>query len=244
MLGTEAGGSLTAVLLFYWGAAWWHWLTLPLAAFAGALGATAFIFHLTVRRRSAGLETLLLAGFAVNAFAGALTSLVLTLALEDYQKAGAVMHWLLGGFAAKGWEHAGMAAVPTAVGLILAFRLAPQLDVVALGEDVAASLSVDMRTLRRAAIVAIAVLVGGAVAVAGAIPFVGLVVPHVTRLIAGPRHRRLLALSVINGMSLMLLADLAARTVRAPTELEVGILTSLLGAPFFIWLLLGQRRRS
>jgi iron complex transport system permease protein len=110
--------------------------------------------------------------------------------------------------------------------------------VLALGDEVATSLSVDVRKLRRAAIAGIALLVGAAVAVAGALPFVGLVVPHFTRLLVGPRHRRLVVVSAVNGVTLTVLADLAARTVRAPAELEVGILTSLIGAPFFLWLLL------
>jgi len=242
VLGTEAGGSFGAVLLFYFGAAYWHWLSLPLAAFVGALGATAFIFVLAARGPTRTIEFLLLAGFAVNALAGALSSLVVSLSLEDYQKTGAIMHWLLGGFAGKGWEHVWMAAPPMVAGFALVIWLAPRLDVLALGEDVAASLSVDMRFLRRASIVAIAVLVGTAVAVAGAIPFVGLVVPHFTRLIAGPQHRRLVWLSTINGMSLVMLADLVARTIRAPAEIEVGILTSLIGAPFFLVLLLSQKK--
>jgi iron complex transport system permease protein len=239
VLGTEAGGSLAAVLAFYVGAAYTHWLTLPLAAFAGALAATTFIFYGATRRARGSTETLLLAGFALNALLGAGTSLVVSLMLEDYQKAGAVMHWLLGGFAAAGWEHLRMGAAPAAAGLLLAWRLCPRLDVLALGEDVAATLSVDMRRLKGLAIVCVAALVGTSVSIAGALPFVGLVVPHLTRLAAGPAHRRLLGLSVLNGMSLVVLADLLARTIRAPGELEVGILTSLIGAPFFVAMLLG-----
>jgi iron complex transport system permease protein len=243
VLGTEAGGSLAAVITFYLGAAYAHWLTLPLAAFAGALAATGFIFRAASRGPGASLETLLLMGFAVNAMLAAATSLVVSLVLEDHAKAGAVLHWLLGGFTAKGWEHLAMGAVPAAVGLALALRLAPRLDVLALGEDVAATLSVDVRRLRLAAVVAIAALVATAVGIGGTLPFVGLLVPHLTRLASGPKHRLLIVVSALNGMTLVVLADLLARTLRAPSEIEVGVLTSLVGAPFFLALLF-QRARA
>jgi len=242
VLGTEAGGSLAAVLVFYLGAQHTHWVTMPLAAFLGALAATTLVFRLASRTLRMPMETLLLTGFALNALFGALTSLVISLSLEDYQKAGAVLHWLLGGFAAKGWEHVAMGILPVTAGLAMLFALAPRLDVLALGEEVAASLSVDLVRLRRIAVIAMAILVGAAVAVGGAIPFVGLIVPHATRRLVGPSHRRLLVLSTLNGMTLVVIADLIARTIRAPAELEVGILTSLLGAPFFLMLLKRKRR--
>ncbi len=237
ILGTEAGGACGAALLFYAGAATWHWLTLPVAAFTGCLITTAGIFAVASRLRTPNLEFLLLVGFAFNALASALTSLIVSLTLEDYQKAHGVMHWLLGGFDGKGFEHVAMAVPPLLFGIFWMTRLAPRLDVLALGEHQASNLSVDIRALRRGAIASTALLVGTAVAVAGAVPFVGLVVPHFTRLLVGPTHRRLILVSALNGMTLMLVADLVARTVRAPAELQVGILTSLLGAPFFLWLL-------
>lgn len=241
VLGTEAGGSLAAVLVFYFGAQRFHWLMLPAGAFCGALLATAGIFRLARGQLRLSMETLLLTGFALNALFAAMTSLVISLSLEDYQKAGAVLHWLLGGFASKGWEHVIMGVGPISIGLAALFVLAPRLDVLALGETVAASLSVDLIRLRRVSIAILAVLVGAAVAVGGAIPFVGLIVPHVTRKLVGPSHRQLIALSTVNGMTLVLVADLIARTIRAPIELEVGILTSLLGAPFFLFLLREKR---
>lgn len=242
VLGVEAGGTLAAVIVFYFGAAWVHALALPAAAFIGALAAAAFVFVAVAQRVFATTDTLLLVGFALNALLASATSLVVSLVLEDYQKAGAIMHWLLGGFAAKGWEHVLMGLVPIVIGLSLAQRLASRLDVLALGEDVATTLSINVRRLKTLAIIAVAALVGSAVSIAGTIPFVGLLVPHLTRLVVGPQHRRLLWFSVVNGMTLLIAADLAARTLRAPAELEVGILTSMLGAPFFVALLLKQAR--
>ncbi len=244
VIGTEAGAALAAATVYYVTATTIaHWFVVPAAAFAGALVATIVMFHWAARRALA-LGTLLLAGFALNALLGSLTSLVVSLILEDQQKAHAVLHWLLGGFQARGVEHALSALPGVVIGLWLAMRAARRLDVLALGEDVATTLAVDVPRLRRLSVVAIALLAGTAVSVGGPLPFVGLVVPHLTRLYAGPSHRRLLALTAMNGVTLVVLADLIARTVRAPAEMEVGILTAMLGAPFFLWLLFKQNGRE
>ena len=244
VMGSEAGASLMAAIVFNAGAAYIHWLTLPLAAFAGALAATSALYALAgARRTRAGvfgtsLATLLLAGFALNALFSASTSLFVSLLLEDQERAAAAMHWLLGGFAGKGFEHVTLILPPLALGLTLAWRLSPRLDGLQLGEEVASSLTIDLKKLQRHAFVVIALLVGAAAAVAGAVPFLGLIVPHWSRRFSGPHHRPLLLVSAINGGSLLVIADLLARILRAPRELEVGILTALLGAPFFLWLLL------
>ncbi len=245
ILGTEAGASLAAAFAFHAGLAFAAWWTLPLAAFGGALASTAVLFALArrgERNRPTPLATLLLAGFALNALLGAGTSLLLSLLLEDFQRSSAALHWLLGGFAGKGAEHIPTIALPAVLGFALAVRLAPRLDALSLGEDVAQSLAVDLASMRRATFGAVALLVGGAAAVSGAVPFVGLVVPHLTRSMAGPRHGTLLVLSTVNGATLMLLCDLVARTIRSPRELEVGVITALLGAPFFLALLLRKDR--
>jgi iron complex transport system permease protein len=243
IVGTESGGALAAVIVFYSGTALASSYTLPLAAMFGCAAATVVVFLAGNVAGWQRLENLLLAGFALNTLLGAATSLTISLSLEDYQKSAAMMHWLLGGFQARGWEHAGIGVALTAVGAMCAWRLAPRLDILALGEEHASTLAVDTKKLRAQSIAVIAVLAGGAVAIAGAIPFVGLVVPHISRLLIGPGNRRLLLLSIINGMTLILVADILARTVRSPAEMEVGIVTSLIGAPYFLWLLLRQQRR-
>lgn len=245
VLGTEAGGSLAAAFVFYAGWAFVHWSILPLAAFVGALGASLSV--MVVARRAAGaavatpVGTLLLAGFAMNALLGAGTSLLVVLSLEDPRHAAQALAWLLGGLAARGWEHVAMALVTCLVGAVLILPLGARLDVLSLGEATAASLAVKPQALRRRCLLAMAVLVGGAVSVAGAIPFVGLVVPHAMRRLAGPRHTPLVILSALNGASLVLIADWAARSLRSPAELQVGILTAFVGAPFFLALLLARR---
>ena len=241
ILGTTSGGSLVASAMFFYGSAYDHWYTLPIGAFMGAAAATYLLFMISKRFFGFQVQSLLLAGFALNALLGACTSFVISLMLEDQQKAASVMHWMLGGFAARGIEHFMMVLPTFLIGALLANHITKKLDILALGEEKAQTLNVNLKVLWHISIVSIALLVGGSVAVAGAVPFIGLVVPHITRMLFGPKHRQLLWLSAINGASLVLLMDLLARTLMSPKEIEVGVLISLFGAPFFIWLLLNQK---
>jgi iron complex transport system permease protein len=240
--GTESGGVLAAVIAFYTGAAFASPYSLAAVAISGAALSTLAVFFLMRVNGWQKLETLLLAGFALNTLFGAGTSFTLSLALDDHQKSAAMMHWLLGGFQARGWEHVAVGAVLLSVGGLWAGTLAKKLDILSLGEEQASTLGIDTKNLRTQSILAIGVLVGGAVAIAGAIPFVGLIVPHTTRMLVGPHNKRLLFCSLLNGASLVVIADAVARTLRSPSEIEVGIVTSLIGAPYFLWLLLRKRR--
>ena len=240
--GTESGGVLAAVIAFYTGAAFASPYSLATVAICGAAVSTMAVFFLMRVNGWQKLETLLLAGFALNTLFGAGTSFTISLALEDHQKSAAMMHWLLGGFQARGWEHVSVGLLILVVGVYWASRLSKKLDILSLGEEQATSLGVDTKKLRTQSILTIGVLVGGAVAIAGAIPFVGLIVPHTTRLLVGPHNRRLLFCSLLNGATLVIIADALARIMRSPSEMEVGIVTSLIGAPYFLWLLLRKRR--
>ncbi|MEZ4743945.1 MAG: iron ABC transporter permease [Bdellovibrionota bacterium] len=241
ILGTSSGATLTAAVVFYLGTANNHWLTIPIAAFFGAIFSTSFVFNLAKKTVNWDIEHLLLTGVALSSLFGALTSLIISLSLEDYQKTAATMHWMLGGFSARGWEHIKIAIFPFIIGLILTFKLSGPLNVLVFGEEVAKNLSVNIAQLRKKSILAISLLVGTSVSVAGALPFIGLVIPHITRKLVGPEQKRLLLISALNGASITILADLIARTIRSPLEFEVGILTSLLGAPFFLWIILSRK---
>jgi iron complex transport system permease protein len=237
ILGATSGASLAAALVFYTlgtGLVWW---LLPAAAFGGALFALVLLVAIMGRRGGWALEHMLLGGFALNAVLAALTSLVISLSLEDARRAPAMMHWMMGSLAYKEPRQVLFALIPCLGGLTMGLALTRRLDVMTLGEDVARVLSVDLARLKMATIVAVALLIGSAVSVAGAIPFVGLVVPHITRLLVSPRHRPLFWASVVNGVTLVLVADLFARTAIAPREMQVGVLIALLGAPFFLALL-------
>ena len=242
VLGTEAGGSIAAALAFMLGWAHEYPMFLPIAAFVGAIATT--LMALAVAKRSQSHESitsstthLMLSGFAINALLGAGTSYLITMTLEEPGRSGRALSFLIGGLAAKGYEHVLISGVTLAIGLAIGLRVASALDVLSLGEETAQSLSIDLTRLRRQTIGVIGLLVAGAVAAAGALPFVGLIVPHISRRLIGAGHRGLVALSAIQGATLVLTADLAARWMRAPIELPASILTSAFGATFFLLLL-------
>ena len=241
IIGVTSGASFAASFTFYFGAIAMHWLTLPLAAFSGAMISCLVIFLIAKSKPDWSLADLLLSGFALSTLFSAMTAFFLSMILSDYQKSTALMSWLMGGFSAKSWEHLSMLLVPVMVGLFIVQRVIGQLDIFSMGEEIATTLSVSTEQLKMHAIFAIALLVGGVTAIAGGIPFVGLVVPHITRELFGSMHKKLWFWSMINGWSLLIIADLCARTFRVPEEIEIGILTSMIGAPFFLFLLIRKR---
>ncbi|OPF73403.1 heme ABC transporter permease [Streptomyces antioxidans] len=214
--------------------------TVTVCAFLGGL-LTAFVVY--ALSRSGGrteVVTLILTGIAVNAFAGALIGLAVFRA--DNARITEITFWQLGSLAQATWPKV-LAVLPCAVaGLAVAPLYARALDLLALGERPARHLGVDVERLRRALILVVALLTAAAVAVAGVITFVGLLVPHLLRMAAGPGHRFLVPASALTGALVLLAADLAARTAAQPAELPLGVLTALVGSPFFFWLLRRTRR--
>jgi iron complex transport system permease protein len=186
---------------------------------------------------------LLLAGVALNALLGAATSFIITSNWVRVEVAREVIFWLLGGLDSRTWFHVWLAAPPIALGLIGALIFARDLDLFLSGEETAASLGVEVERVKRTILVVAALLTGAAVAVSGVVGFVGLIVPHVVRLLAGPAHRRLIPASALAGAAFLVLADLVARTALRPQEISLGVVTACCGAPFFLWLL-GRYRRE
>ncbi|MCX6130998.1 MAG: iron ABC transporter permease [Proteobacteria bacterium] len=238
IIGTTGGANLCVVALIYFGAGQEHWALQPLLAFLGALASTLLLLQLAEMPIFLGRERLLLLGFALNSIYAAVTSFILSLSLPQYGISQAISYWLLGGINGKAWLHVLMMVPGLSIGLVLAYRMSPMLDVLNLGEDIAASLSLSIANLRKLAIICLSLLVASAVAVCGGIAFVGLIVPHISRLYMGARHSRLLPISTVNGMTLLIAADTLARTLWAPEELQVGAIISLIGAPAFVFLLL------
>ncbi len=243
ILGVTSGASCFAAVTFFLGAAAHAWYVLPIAALCGAFFALTLVLAFLLRP-AISLGTLLLFGFSLSAIFGAFTTLVINLSMDDPWQFQALQFWLLGGLSARSWDHVLMGAVPGTLGLLLAGLVVRPLDVLTLGEDVASSMGVNLHRLKRVLVVAVALLEAAAVSMVGAIAFVGLIVPHITRLWIGAASPRLLRYALLNGASLLLLADTAARTLRAPGELQVGVLITLLGAPFFLVLLLQQEKRG
>lgn len=213
-----------------------------LLAFVGGLLATLIVYGVARAGGRTEVVTLLLTGIAVNAFAQA--GLAFVLFLADTASREQIVFWQLGSLAGSVWSQVAIVVPIMVVGAVVAVVLARQLDVLALGERNARHLGVDVEKLRIVAIVLVALLTGAAVAFAGIIAFVGLVVPHIIRMALGPAHRGLVIASAFGGAALLMWADLLTRTLVSGADLPIGMLTALVGGPFFFALLYQQRRRS
>jgi len=231
LLGVSSGGTAGAVVAIGLGIAGASIFVMPVCAIIGALIATGAVLMLA--RRGASTERLLLAGIALNALLAAVTSFVLSQSILSYERNAQILFWLLGGLEDRSWKHVWM-VLPTALAAILLWPLGRPMDLLSLGADEAQSLGVDVRRLRRTLLALSTGLTALATAVAGTVGFVGLVVPHILRLVLGPEHRRLVPLALIGGAAFVLACDLLAR---AAGGLRLGIVTSLVGGPFFLWLL-------
>jgi iron complex transport system permease protein len=231
LVGASAGaaiGAAAAILFGVGGGAAW---SLPLLAFAGSLGAVALVWRLA---GPGSMERLLLAGVAVSSFLSACLSLAMLARAEAFTQ---LYFWLMGGLAGRGWEHLALLAPYAAVATLGLAAYVPRLNLLGLGEETARGLGVDLARDQRAVVALAALLTAAVVSVCGMIGFVGLVVPHVARLLAGPDLRRMLPVAALLGASLLPAADLVARLAWAPVEIPVGVLTAMLGAPFFLMLL-------
>lgn len=209
--------------------------SLPVAAFIGAMTSAVFVYAVSWRPGSgASPVRMLLAGIAINAILGAVIGVLIT-AFAD--RVPAVMFWTAGSFNGRGWSHLALIAPYTIAGMLLALLLVPRVRILELGDDAASTMGVPVERTRLLAFAAASLLAGSAASVAGLVGFVGLIVPHVVKLILGS-NRLVLPISAFAGAALLLWSDLAARTVLAPSELPVGVITGLLGGPYFIYLLM------
>jgi len=213
-----------------------------LLAFLGGLGATLLVYAVARAGGRTEVVTLLLTGIAINAFAQA--GLAFVLFLADTASREQIVFWQLGSLAGSLWSEVVVVLPVLVIGTVLALMMSRQLDLLALGERNARHLGVDVERLRIVAIVLVALLTGVAVAFAGIIAFVGLVVPHIIRMSLGPAHRGLLLASSVGGGALLAVAYLLTRTLVSGADLPIGMLTALVGGPFFFGLLYQQRRRS
>lgn len=240
LVGASSGAALGAVVVFYFGL-FGGALAVPAGGFIGAMAALALLYALA--GRSVDAMTLILAGVAINAFAGALTSLALNLAPSPWA-ALEIVFWMLGSLADRSMSHVVFAAPFVAAGLVLVLTAGRALDALSLGQDTARSLGFSPRATTFRVILGTGLAVGGMVSVTGMIGFVGLVVPHLLRPWIGHHPSRLLLPSALAGAAVLLAADILVRMpVRGP-ELKLGVVTALIGAPFFLHLILKTRRSS
>jgi iron complex transport system permease protein len=242
IVGAGAGAVLGGVIALVAGWSARSVITLPLLAMLGALLALALVYLMATRGGVTPVSTLLLAGVAVSALLGAVSTLLLSLNIVNWQIAQDIVFWMMGGLDARTWTHVWLCAPFVLLGLVAALVQTRDLDLLQLGEETAASLGVDIESSKRMLTLTAAILTGAAVAVAGMIGFVGLLVPHAVRLILGPANRSLLLASAVTGGAFLVLCDILARTIHPPNEIRLGIVTALFGGPLFIFLLLRQYR--
>lgn len=242
LVGVSSGSALAAALVIVLGHRFHReagpipFPALPVAAFAGALTATFLLYAIATRRGRTSIATMLLAGVALMALASSGTGFLAF--MSDDRQLRDLSFWTLGSIGGATWTKFAVVGPVIGAALVLAPMLARALNGLVLGEAEAFHLGIAVERSKRLSIVAVAVLVGSAVATAGLISFVGLVVPHVVRLLVGPDHRILLPVSALLGGALLVFADILARIAVAPAELPIGIVTAFIGAPYFLWLLL------
>lgn len=241
LVGASSGAALGAVLVFYFGFATGTAMLVPVGGVLGALAALGILYLLAGRNPS--IVTIILAGVAISAFCGALTSLALNLSPSPYA-ALEIVFWMLGSLTDRSMAQVWFVLPFMGVGWLLVASTWRALDALALGEDTAATLGFSMRSVTLRAILGTGLAVGAAVSVTGVIGFVGLVVPHLMRPLVGQRPASLLLPSALGGAALVLAADLVVRLPVNGPELKLGVVTALLGAPFFLWLILRARREA
>jgi len=242
VVGVSSGAALGAAASITLGLASFGVWTTPVFAFLGGLTAVLAVYLLSRSGGRTEVVTLLLTGIAINAIAGAGMAFLTFLGTTSTREQ--IVFWQLGSLNGALWSHSALVAPLVALGIVVALVVAPSLDLFALGERTARHLGVNVELLRIVVIVTVAVLVCAAVAFAGIIGFAGLVVPHLMRMLIGPAHRPLVIVSAVGGALLLALADLVARTAVPLADLPIGMITALVGGPFFLWLLVRTRRRS
>jgi iron complex transport system permease protein len=240
IVGVSSGAALGAIaVIILGGGAALGGLGVSAAAFLGALIVALLVYRLARIGPTVQVATLLLAGIAVAAVISAVISLIMAFSGEEIRS---IYFWLLGGLGARGWKAVAVAGPLVAVGIGMAAVFRHDLNLLALGEERASQLGLDVERFKRTAVAAGALLAAAAVAAAGVIGFVGLMTPHLLRLVLGADHQRLIPAVILGGAVFLVLADLSARTVLSPQEIPVGAVTALLGGPFFLYLLRREKR--
>jgi len=239
LVGSSGGAALGAVSVLYFSTTLWHAQLVPIAGMAGSLVATLLVYLLA--GRSTGITNLILAGVAVNALATACLSLLLNLAPSPYAAQELIL-WTLGDLTDRSLKDLWLLLPCTALGWVLLIGIGQQLNTLTLGETTATSLGINVQRLRWRVFLAVSLAVGAAVSIAGMIGFIGLVVPHLLRSYVNHEPARLMPVSALGGAAMLLAADIGVRLIPTQQSLKVGVLTALVGAPFFFYLIVRNRQ--
>lgn len=233
VIGISSGAALGASMAIM------LYISVPVVAFLCAVGTAFLVYKIAKSNGKVPVETLLLSGIAVAAFFSAMTSLVMYLAGENLHQ---IVFWLMGGLWTSDWDKVAVAFPPISLGIIGILVFSRDLNAMLLGEEPAQHLGIEVENVRRILLILVSLITGIAVSVSGIIGFVGLIIPHMVRIVVGPDHRILIPSSALVGAIFLVWTDALARTVIAPTELPLGIITALFGVPFFIYLLRRKKR--
>jgi iron complex transport system permease protein len=242
ILGVSSGAALGAALAIFFGLSTLYIWALPGFAIAGAALALGFVYGIAMQGGHAPIARLLLVGVACESLAGAMMSFILALALQQWEVGAAIVYWSIGSLDGRTWAHVLLIAPVFLAAQTMVMCYSRELDILLIGEVHAMSVGVEVPRVRFHLLAATAALTGTAVAVSGGIGFIGLVVPHIVRLVAGPHHRHLLPLCALTGAVVVVGADLLLRSMLTDSSIPVGALIAALGAPFFIFLLIRQKQ--
>jgi iron complex transport system permease protein len=242
VIGVSSGAALGAVIALYLGLSAQSLVVLPLSAILFSLVTLGMVFVIATSRGQTSISTLLLAGIALNLIFGAMTSFVITLSTREFDVGRVIVTWLMGDLNNRSWEHVWIVLPTAALGFLGTLYFVKDLNLLMTGEETAANLGVNIQLARNTLLLFSSVMTGGAIAVSGVIGFVGLLAPHMVRGLIGPDNRKLIPLAGLLGAVFVIYADLFVRLV-VKVDLKIGILTSLMGGPFFLYLIIRHRNR-
>jgi iron complex transport system permease protein len=241
ILGISSGAAFGATLVIIFGISF-SFLGLSMisiGAFLGAMGTTFLVYNIAKLNNRTPVITLLLSGIAISFFLSALINLLMTMNNDQVEK---IVFWTMGSVSAASWKSVAISIIPVTIGVSIFVFFSKELNVILMGEETAQNLGIDVETIRKLLLGIASIVSAAVVAVSGIIGFVGLIVPHAMRMLVGPDHKRLFPYTIISGAVFMIVADTISRIALNPTEIPIGVITSLIGAPYFIFLLVKNKK--
>jgi len=241
ILGISSGAAFGATLAIIFGISFSFFglSMISIGAFLGAMGTTFLVYNIARLNNRTPVITLLLSGIAISFFLSALINLLMTMNNDQVEK---IVFWTMGSVSSASWKSVGISIIPVVLGVSVFVFFSKELNVILMGEETAQNLGIDVETIRKLLLGVASIVSAAVVAVSGIIGFVGLIVPHAMRLIVGPDHKRLFPYTIISGAIFMIVADTISRIALNPTEIPIGVITSLIGAPYFVFLLVKNKK--
>lgn len=244
IIGVSSGASLGAVVAMITGLSQIFFLVTPIFAFIFAIATTVLVYSISQKNGVSSTETLILSGIAISSLLGSVINFLLYSTMDEFQASKEILFWLMGSFEGKTTAHMFIILPVTIISFIITLRLRRSLDLISLGDTQALILGVNVQKTKKTLIIIATILTSVSVSISGMIGFVGLIIPHISRLIVGPNHKNLVPTSFLLGGIFLTLIDLIIRVVGIYISIRIGVLTSLIGSPFFIYLLMKNKRKS